>query len=97
MEVRKLPNRPSAEKHLRSDERKRQINMRVKSAMRTAIKDAEEAISANEPDAEEVFRLAVKKIDKAASKGVIKKGKADRKKSRLAKELNAITNRYYQR
>lgn len=77
-------------KRLRSDERKRQRNMQVKSAMRTAIKNAEEAITANDSDAEEAFRLAVKQIDKAASKGVIKKGKANRTKSRLAKKLNAI-------
>ena len=42
-----MPDRPSAEKHLRADERKRQRNMQVKSAMRTAIKGAEEAIINN--------------------------------------------------
>lgn len=83
-----MPTRPSAEKHLRADERKRKRNIRVKTAMRTAIKKAEEAISDNAPNAEEAFRLAVKQLDKAASKGVIKKNKANRKKSRLAKKLN---------
>ena len=58
--------------------------------MRTAVKDAEEAINANDSNVEEAFRLAVKHLDKAASKGVIKKGKAARKKSRLAKKLNAL-------
>lgn len=77
-------------KRLRSNERKRERNMRVKSAMRTAIRNAEEAISADDSNAEELFRLAVKEIDKAASKGVIKRGKAGRKKSRLAKKLNKI-------
>ena len=87
-----MPNRQSAKKHLRADKRKRQINMRVKSATRTAIKKAKSAILANAPEAEENFRLAVKQIDKAASKGVIKEGKADRTKSRLAKKLNAMKN-----
>ena len=85
-----MPNRPSAKKHLRADERKRQRNKQVKSAMRTAIKEAEEAIINNEPEAKEAFRLAVKQIDKAASKGVIKKNKANRIKSRMAKTLNAV-------
>lgn len=75
---------------MRADERKRKRNIRVKTVMRTAIKRAEEAISGNAPNAEEAFRLAVKQLDKAASKGVIKKNKANRKKSRLAKQLNAI-------
>lgn len=85
-----MPHRPSAMKHLRADERKRQRNIRIKSAMRKAVKEAEEAISANAPNADEVFRLAVKKLDKSVSKGVIKKGKANRKKSRLAKKLDAM-------
>jgi len=85
-----LPNRPSAMKHLRADERKRKRNMQVRSAMRTVVKNAEEAILANDSNAEELFRLAVKQIDKTASKGVIKKAKANRKKSRLAKKLNAM-------
>jgi len=77
-------------KHLRADERKRQRNKRVKTAMRKVVKKAEGAISSNAPDAEEAYRLAVKKLDKSVSKGVIKKGKANRKKSRLAKKLNAM-------
>lgn len=86
----KLPTRPSAMKHLRADERKRQRNMRVKSAMQRVIREAETKILANEPDAEEAFRLAVRELDRTVSKGVIKKGKADRKKSRLAKKLNVM-------
>lgn len=86
-----MPNKQSAMKHLRASKRKRERNVRIKSAVRTAVKKAEEAIQNNNlEEAKSRFIEAVKKLDKAAQKGVIKKGKADRKKSRLAKELNRI-------
>jgi small subunit ribosomal protein S20 len=41
--------------------------------------------------AREEFRLAAKKIDQAAAKGVIHKNKAARLKSRLAQRLNRLS------
>ncbi len=41
-------------------------------------------------DAEKLFKDAVKKIDGACSKGIIKKNTASRKKSNLAKKLNTL-------
>ena len=86
-----MPNKQSAMKALRVNKRKRERNVRVKSALSTALKKVEEAIQGNNPDeAKARFIEAVKHLDKAAQKGVIKKGKADRRKSRLAKKLNRI-------
>jgi len=45
----------------------------------------------NRDQAREEFRLAVKKIDQAAAKGVIHKNKAARLKSRLAQRLNRLS------
>ena len=58
--------------------------------MRTAVKNAELAIQENKEEAKSRFIEAVKNLDKAAQKDVIKKGEADRKKSQLAKKLNRI-------
>ena len=63
----------------------------IKSATRTAIKKAEQAIASGDLEAAmTAFREAVSKLDRAAKKGVIKKGTADRKKSRLARKLNKL-------
>ena len=83
-----MPNLPSAKKHVRADARKRDRNRIVKSAMRSAVKDAHQSIASSAPSAQETLRRAVSLLDKAAKKGVIKKGNADRKKSRLMKQLN---------
>ena len=86
-----MPHRKSAFKHLRADERKRQRNRMIKSAVKTAIKKAEQAIAEGDIErAQQLFREAVSKLDRAARKGVIKKGTADRKKSRLAQKLNRL-------
>lgn len=78
-----MPNLPSAKKHIRADARKRERNRRTKSAMRTALKKARACIAARDPNAQELLRRAISQLDKAAKKGVIHKGNADRHKSRL--------------
>ncbi len=86
-----MPNKKSAYKHLRADPKKRLRNRMIKSATRTAIKKAEQAIASGDLEAAmTAFREAVSKLDRAAKKGVIKKGTADRKKSRLARKLNKL-------
>ena len=65
--------------------------MRRKSALRTMLKQTESAIADGEMEqAQELYRQAASQLDKAAGKGVIKKGMANRKKSRLAHDLNKI-------
>jgi small subunit ribosomal protein S20 len=64
-------------------------NKAVRSELRTRVKNAVAAGEAGAEDAVEAAKLAQKKIDKAATKGVIHKNAAARRNSRLAKKLNA--------
>jgi small subunit ribosomal protein S20 len=62
-------------------------NKAVKSELKTRVKNA---AGATDPEhAEEALRLAVKRLDMAAAKGVIHQNQAARRKSRLMKKLNA--------
>ncbi|MCL2696010.1 MAG: 30S ribosomal protein S20 [Clostridiales bacterium] len=64
-------------------------NRMAKSEMKTIIRRFDEALKANADDKETVYTLAVKTVDQAASKGVIHKNAANRKKAQLAKKLAA--------
>ena len=64
-------------------------NRAVRSKFRTAIKRFEKALEAEDmAKAEELLQVAITEIDRAASKGVIHKNQAARRKSRLTKRLN---------
>ena len=87
-----MPNIKSAEKRMRQNEKRRLRNASQKSALRTAVKAAEVAASANDVNqAKEALLTATKKLDKAVSKGLIHKNAAARKKSRLAKKVNELS------
>ncbi len=58
-------------------------NKAVRSELRTRTKRAQSAIAAGTEHSAEELRLAIKRIDKAASKGVIHKNQAANRKSRL--------------
>jgi small subunit ribosomal protein S20 len=81
-----LPHKKSAKKSLRQDEKRNARNRAVRSRMSSAVKRARGA-SDDERDA--AVREAVSVIDKAAKVGALKKGTADRKKSRLMKQKGA--------
>ncbi|MCI8396757.1 MAG: 30S ribosomal protein S20 [Clostridia bacterium] len=86
-----MPNIKSAIKRTKIIEKKTMQNNMVKSAYKTAVKKFESAIAAGEvKEAETLFVEATKKIDQACTKGVIVKNTAARKKSSLAKKLNAV-------
>ena len=86
-----MPNIKSAIKRVSIIEKKTLQNNMIKSAYKTAIKKFEAAVEAGDKaKAEEAFKLAVKKVDQACTKGVIKANTASRKKSNLAKKLNTI-------
>lgn len=72
-----MPITKSAKKALRGSSRKRAVNLRLKKKLDSAVKEAKKTGSKS-------LAAAYKAIDKAAKKGLIKKGAADRKKSRLA-------------
>ena len=78
-----MANIESQKKRNRQNEVRRQRNKAVMSDMKTSIKKVEAAAAAGEPT-DELFKVAQKKIDAAASKGVLHVRTAARKKSRLA-------------
>lgn len=86
-----MPNIKSAIKRVSVIEKKTLQNNMIKTGYRTAVRKVEEAITAgNAEEAKKLFVDATKKIDQACTKGVIKKNTAARKKSNLAKKINAI-------
>ncbi|MEY8733586.1 30S ribosomal protein S20 [Peribacillus frigoritolerans] len=86
-----MPNIKSAIKRVKINDKKRVHNITVISTMRTTVKNAEVALAGeNVEAAKEALLTAAVKLDKAASKGLIHKNAAARKKSRLAKRLNAL-------
>lgn len=85
-----MPNIKSAIKRVKTNEQKRANNIATKSAMRTAIKNAEVAIANNSENAKDALIAASVKLNKAANKGLIHKNAAARKQSRLAKRLNSL-------
>ena len=85
-----MPNIKSAIKRVSVIEKKTLRNNMIKSEYKTAIRRFEEALeNKNVEEATKLFSVATKKIDQACTKGVIVKNTAARKKSNLAKKLNA--------
>ena len=86
-----MPNIKSAKKRVITNAKKRDNNVLTKSSMKTAIKKSERAIKANDKElAMANLKVALKRIDKAQSKGLIKANTAARQKSRLTKQTNAV-------
>jgi len=89
----RLANIKSAKKRNRQNEKRRLRNQAVKSSIRSAAKKVIKAVeSKDERDPEkikELYHTYVKTIDNAARKRVVHSNTAARKKSRLAKKVNA--------
>ena len=83
-----MPNIKSAKTIRISIETKTLQNRATKKAYKEAIKAFEAAVKENASNKEELYNEAISKIDKAWTKGVLKKNTASRKKSSLAKMLN---------
>jgi small subunit ribosomal protein S20 len=84
-----VANIASQIKRNRQNEKRRQRNKAVRSEVKTRVKRAVETAEAGAENAADAARVAMKRIDKAAAKGVIHKNEAARRKARLAKRLNA--------
>ena len=80
-----------AKKRARQNTKRNTINRARKSQVKTQIKHLETALGSGDAEkASEQYRLIVKKLDKTAATSTMHKKTAARKKSRLAKSLNAI-------
>ena len=84
-----MDRHPQQIKRERQDKKRRVINIAQMSKLKTAIKKV--TLATNNEKAEVDYREAVKQIDKAASKGLIKKNTAARRKSRITRHLNSLT------
>lgn len=86
-----MPNHKSAIKRMRQNEKRRLYNRNYRNRARTLVKKARVAISSDDTASAEVaVRMAIKDLDMAASRGVIHKRNAARRKGRLMKQLAAI-------
>lgn len=86
-----MPNIKSAEKRVKVIEAKTKVNNSKKSALKTSIKKAKQSIESAGNDAGTLLQGAVKSIDKAASDGILHKNTAARKKSKLQKSFNKLS------
>lgn len=86
-----MANIKSQEKRNRTNERRRLRNKAVKSSLHTAVRHFREAVAAGDKEkASELLHSTSRKLDKAASKGVIHKNQAANRKSKLAHALNKL-------
>ncbi|MBE6693574.1 MAG: 30S ribosomal protein S20 [Ruminococcaceae bacterium] len=86
-----MPNIKSAKKRVKVIRTKTLQNKMFRSQLKTDIKKYQAALAAGDTAAaQELYRVAVKKIDMAASKGIIHKNCAAHKKSEFTKALNAL-------
>ena len=84
-----MPNIQSAMKRMRSDAKKRANNQATLSELKTIELKLKHL--ANEPTkAEEFSRHVISRYDRAVSRGIIPRGRADRKKSRIAQFLTTL-------
>ena len=84
-----MPNIKSAKKRVRSNAKKEKVNTLITSSMRTAIKKFEKSVKeGNKELAATNLNIALQRVDKACSNGLVHKNKAARTKSRLMKMKN---------
>ncbi|MET3768752.1 small subunit ribosomal protein S20 [Marisediminicola sp. UYEF4] len=86
-----MANIKSQIKRILTNQKATDRNRAVKSELRTAVRATRTAIAAGDKDkATTALLLASKKLDKAASKGVIHQNQAANKKSAIAKQVAAL-------
>ena len=86
-----MANNKSQKKRILTTERRRRRNKSVKSSLHTAIRAFRSAAAEGDKDkAAELLVSTSRKLDKAASKGVIHRNQAANKKSALAQALNKL-------
>lgn len=84
-------NKHKVDKRHRTSEQRRERNQAAKSRARTLVTRARRTITTGEPTAEQELRAAVSALDSAASKGIIHRNNAARRKARLMRALAKAT------
>lgn len=86
-----MPNIKSAKKRILVSARRREENILVNSSMKTAIKNVEKDVKANDKEkAMADLKIAFTRIDKAVVTKLVHPNKAARLKSRLTKSVNSM-------
>lgn len=86
-----MANSRSAKKRIAVAERNRERNQAIKSRVKTMNKKVVTAVQDKDTEiAKDALSVAYKELDRAVSKGIIKKNTASRKKARLAAKVNAL-------
>jgi small subunit ribosomal protein S20 len=85
-----MPLRGTALKRWKLAERNRRRNQAVKSELKTRISHFRKALRDGQPEAADLLHLALRRIDRAATKGAIHPRNAARKKSRLQSLYNRV-------
>ena len=89
-----MANIKSQMKRNRQNEAARQRNKAVRSSLRTSVRKFRAAADAGDVEqATTLLRVASRKLDKAASKGVIHKNQAANRKSALAQRAKALSGK----
>jgi small subunit ribosomal protein S20 len=83
-----MPQHKSAEKRIRTSEKRRVYNRASKSRMKTALKDL--FATKDQAVAEQKYRSVSRLLDRLSTKGIIHPNNAARKKSRLAKLVQSL-------
>lgn len=86
-----MPNIKSAQKRVVISQMRRLKNRSQRSELRTLVKKTQVAMDTDVEKAKDLLTLTIKELDQAASKGLIHKNAAARKKSRLMRRLNRLT------
>ncbi len=84
-----MANIKSSKKDILVNERNRQRNLKYKTLIKTVIKKSLGAIESQAENRVDVVKQALRTLDKTVSKGVLHKKAAARRKSRIARALNA--------
>ena len=88
-----MANSPQARKRARQNDKRRAHNASLRSLVRTKIKQVLTAIRSGDADAARTaFDAAIPVIDRMAGRGIIKKNKAARHKSRLNAKVKALAS-----
>lgn len=86
-----MPNMKNAIKKVKVNVKKTEQNNLFEAAMKTAIKNVVKAVKNNDKDlADKNLKVAIKQLDKAVGKGVVKENYCARQKSRLTKLVNEM-------
>ena len=86
-----MANIKSQMKRIKTNEKARQRNKAVKSALRTHVRRFRDALAAGDAEkAEQLARTANRALDKAASKGVIHRNQAANRKSAISRAADAL-------